>query len=48
MIFMTGGALTQNAHEFLARCRQPVLEKPFDAGRLTQLVTAVCRSAREP
>ena len=48
MIFMTGGALTQQAHDFLAHTRQPVLEKPFDAARLAQLVTEICRDAAKP
>jgi two-component system, cell cycle sensor histidine kinase and response regulator CckA len=43
MIFMTGGALTPQAHDFLARCQQPVLEKPFDPARLTHLVSELCR-----
>jgi PAS domain S-box-containing protein len=38
VIFTTGGAFTQGARDFLGRCPQPVLEKPFDAARLTALV----------
>jgi CheY-like chemotaxis protein len=43
MIFTTGGAFTHGAREFLARCPQPVLEKPFDSARLTALVGETAR-----
>jgi CheY-like chemotaxis protein/anti-sigma regulatory factor (Ser/Thr protein kinase) len=43
MIFTTGGAFTQGAREFLGRCPQPVLEKPFDTARLTALVGEAAR-----
>jgi PAS domain S-box-containing protein len=37
-IFTTGGAFTPGARAFLARCPQPVLEKPFDGQRFVKLV----------
>jgi CheY-like chemotaxis protein len=43
VIFTTGGAFTQRAQEFLDRCPQPVLEKPFDPARLASLVSAYAR-----
>jgi PAS domain S-box-containing protein len=43
VIFTTGGAFTQRAQEFLGRCPQPVLEKPFDPARLASLVSALAR-----
>jgi CheY-like chemotaxis protein len=43
VIFMTGGAFTQRAREFLDRCPQPVLEKPFAAARLVALVSGMAR-----
>jgi hypothetical protein len=42
-IFTTGGAFTPGAREFLARCPQPVLEKPFNATQLTALVSEMAR-----
>jgi CheY-like chemotaxis protein/anti-sigma regulatory factor (Ser/Thr protein kinase) len=43
VIFMTGGAFTQSAREFLDGCPQPVLEKPFEAARLAALVSGMVR-----
>jgi PAS domain S-box-containing protein len=43
IIFTTGGAFTQRARDFLDRCPQPVLEKPFEAARLATLVTGIAR-----
>jgi PAS domain S-box-containing protein len=43
VIFTTGGAFTQTARDFLGRCPQPVLEKPFDTGRFTTLVSEMAR-----
>jgi len=43
VIFMTGGAFTQRSREFLGRCPQPVLEKPFEAARLATLVSGMAR-----
>jgi two-component system, cell cycle sensor histidine kinase and response regulator CckA len=48
-IFTTGGAFTARAREFLDRCPQPVLEKPFEAARLAMLVNEMaCRAAGDP
>jgi PAS domain S-box-containing protein len=43
VIFTTGGAFTHGAREFLARCPQPVLEKPFDGASLEALVSEMAR-----
>jgi CheY-like chemotaxis protein len=43
VIFTTGGAFTQRAREFLDRCPQPVLEKPFDSAHLATLVSGMTR-----
>jgi PAS domain S-box-containing protein len=45
VIFTTGGAFTDGAREFLARCPQPVLEKPFDMERFAALVHETARRA---
>ncbi len=41
LAFITGGAFTQSAAEFLERSRQPCLEKPFDRDELCELVSRV-------
>ena len=38
MIFLTGGAFTQAARDFLAKVPNPTLEKPIDRQSLLQLV----------
>jgi hypothetical protein len=38
IIFLTGGAVTLGAREFLDRITNPKLDKPFDAERLRGLV----------
>lgn len=43
MAFLTGGAFTPTAKEFLERTRNPHLEKPFDLGALESFVTALVR-----
>jgi PAS domain S-box-containing protein len=43
VIFTTGGAFTRGAREFLGRCPQPVLEKPFDTARFAALVSETAR-----
>ena len=43
MIFMTGGAFTPAAHEFLDRVPNDRIEKPFDAPQLKQLVDKYAR-----
>jgi CheY-like chemotaxis protein len=40
VIFITGGAFTAGAREFLGRITNPLLEKPFDPASLRQLVQA--------
>jgi signal transduction histidine kinase len=43
MVFMTAGAFTPSAHEFLARVANPRLEKPFDARSVRSLVHSLLR-----
>jgi CheY-like chemotaxis protein len=38
-VFMTGGAFTQQAKDFLSGVANPVVEKPFDIRALRQLVS---------
>jgi nitrogen-specific signal transduction histidine kinase/CheY-like chemotaxis protein len=38
MVFMTGGAFTPRAAEFLARVDNPRIEKPFDLSRMRRIV----------
>jgi CheY-like chemotaxis protein len=38
LVFMTGGAFTPRAAEFLARVPNPRLEKPFDVSRVRRMV----------
>jgi two-component system cell cycle sensor histidine kinase/response regulator CckA len=45
VVFMTGGAFTQQAREFLARCNRPRLEKPFSERELRDAIARV-RSPR--
>ena len=45
VVFMTGGAFTPTAREFLDRVDNPRLDKPVDITRLRQLVdSAVARN----
>lgn len=37
-VFLTGGAFTAEAREYVARAANPVLHKPFDAATLSGLV----------
>ncbi len=46
MIFLTGGAFTPRAMEFLAQVPNPRLDKPFEADQLRVLVREVVRGAR--
>jgi DNA-binding NtrC family response regulator len=46
VVFMTGGAFTARAAEFLAGVSNPRLEKPFDLGQLRRLVRDLTRDAR--
>jgi len=38
MAFLSGGAFTEAAREFLARVPNPQIEKPFDPKTLRELV----------
>ena len=46
VVFMTGGAFTPRAREFVAALPIPVLEKPFSEQQLHQAVRGVLASAR--
>ncbi|HEY0095673.1 MAG TPA: ATP-binding protein, partial [Archangium sp.] len=46
IIFMTGGAFTQNAREFLARVSNPRLRKPFQQQELDKLLAVLLREPR--
>jgi CheY-like chemotaxis protein len=41
MAFMTGGAFTDRAHDFLDRVRTPCIEKPFSSQSLLRFVNAL-------
>jgi len=41
IVFMTGGAFTQQAREFLATCDRPQLEKPFSEAQLRDVLERV-------
>jgi signal transduction histidine kinase len=43
VVFMTGGAFTSRAREFLDQVRNPQFEKPFDVGSLKALVHGMLR-----
>ena len=43
MVFMTGGAFTSRAREFLDAVRNPRVEKPIDAGGLRALIHGMLR-----
>ncbi|HSM92531.1 MAG TPA: ATP-binding protein [Anaeromyxobacteraceae bacterium] len=45
IVFLTGGAFTDRAREFVALTRAPVIEKPFELQRLRAGVAAVLRGA---
>jgi len=44
LLFMTGGAFTERAQQFLARIERPLLEKPFDPNRVLGTVREMLRS----
>jgi CheY-like chemotaxis protein len=48
MIFLTGGAYTQRAREFLETVANPHLEKPFDFARLALLINARLHDTSAP
>ncbi|MGH7857573.1 MAG: hybrid sensor histidine kinase/response regulator, partial [Candidatus Binatia bacterium] len=43
MVFMTGGAFTRTAQEFLGDVKNPCIEKPFKASDLMQIVRQAIR-----
>jgi PAS domain S-box-containing protein len=43
VVFMTGGAFTPKANEFLSKTRFPALHKPFDPGRVAGAVQSVVK-----
>ncbi len=47
MVFMTGGAFTPRAAEFLTTVSNPRLEKPFDLNQVRQLVRKLSRPSFE-
>ncbi len=40
MVFMTGGAITTRARDFVAASPNPVLDKPFDVKVLREMIRA--------
>jgi hypothetical protein len=48
VVFMTGGAFTPRAREFLARLPNLGLEKPFDLSHILAMVSAQLESASMP
>ncbi len=48
IVLMTGGAFTRRAGDFLTTVDAPVLEKPFDTGRLHEVVGAIDRERDRP
>jgi CheY-like chemotaxis protein len=46
VIFVTGGAFTPQAAEYLARVGNATFEKPFDADELKQRVSDMVRAAK--
>jgi hypothetical protein len=47
MIFMTSGAYTQRAREFIENHRRPVINKPFDRDQLIAAIAA-CGAVTPP
>jgi PAS domain S-box-containing protein len=47
IVFMTGGAFTERAAEFLARVSNRRLEKPFSLGLVERIVRDMAREARD-
>jgi CheY-like chemotaxis protein len=44
MVFLTGGAFTDRAREFLERVRNPRLEKPFEVSNILAIIARVLRA----
>ncbi len=47
-VFMTGGAFTTRAREFLASVRNPRLDKPFDPAQLRGVIDRIAPRPRDP
>jgi CheY-like chemotaxis protein len=45
-VFMTGGAFTARGREFLAGVSAPVIDKPFDAARVRDVITAQAKRSQ--
>jgi CheY-like chemotaxis protein len=45
MVFMTGGAVTKRARDFVATVPNPVIDKPFDTKMLREMIRARCVGA---
>ncbi|HSN30252.1 MAG TPA: ATP-binding protein [Kofleriaceae bacterium] len=45
MVFVTGGAFTREAQEFVARCEHPPIQKPFDVEDLTAMIDRLVHGA---
>jgi CheY-like chemotaxis protein len=48
MIFVTGGAFTRRAREFIDRVENPMIEKPFDPRRLLACLGTMLARAESP
>lgn len=48
MMFMTGGAFTEQARQFLHQSRNPRVDKPFDADDLRRRVAQALAASRRP
>jgi hypothetical protein len=46
VVFVTGGAFTLAAEEFLARITNPRIDKPFDHRQLASVVDAVVAATK--
>jgi len=47
MVFVTGGAFTREAQDFVTRCERPPIQKPFDAREITAIVDRLVHGARQ-
>jgi len=47
LIFMTGGAFTTRARDYLASVSNLTIEKPFEAALLREQLAAAVQSARQ-
>jgi CheY-like chemotaxis protein len=48
VIFMSGGASTNEGRQFVAQLGLPLIDKPFDATRLRALLDAVTKQSVAP